>query len=99
VNSVTPDEPRRAPIRWRVATVRDARTESLTARTLVVENMAAGSAPAGPVPPFRSQAEPARPCLVGVHSGSLPEWRPHTRDQNQAILDRRSLTGEFWRLP
>ena len=28
-----------------------------------------------------------------------PGWRPHTRDQNQAILDRLGLTGDFWRLP
>jgi hypothetical protein len=28
-----------------------------------------------------------------------PDWRPHTRDQNQAILDGLGLTGEFWRLP
>ena len=28
-----------------------------------------------------------------------PTWRPHTRDQNQAILDRLGLTGPFWRLP
>jgi len=28
-----------------------------------------------------------------------PEWRPHTRDQNQAVLDRLGLTGDFWRLP
>jgi hypothetical protein len=28
-----------------------------------------------------------------------PDWRPHTRDQNQAILDRLGLTGDFWRLP
>lgn len=27
-----------------------------------------------------------------------PKWRPHTRDENQAILDRLALTGEFWRL-
>ena len=27
-----------------------------------------------------------------------PEWRPHTREQNQAILDRLGLTGPFWRL-
>ncbi len=26
------------------------------------------------------------------------EWRPRTRDENQAILDRLDLTGEFWRL-
>jgi hypothetical protein len=28
-----------------------------------------------------------------------PDWRPHTREQNQAILDRVGLTGAFWRLP
>jgi hypothetical protein len=26
------------------------------------------------------------------------DWQPHTRDQNQAILERLGLTGEFWRL-
>jgi len=39
VDSVTSDEPRRAPIRWHVATVRDARTESPTARTLVLDGV------------------------------------------------------------
>ncbi|HZG36502.1 MAG TPA: hypothetical protein VEY87_11715 [Gaiellaceae bacterium] len=28
-----------------------------------------------------------------------PAWRPHTRAQNQAILDGLGLTGPFWRLP
>lgn len=27
------------------------------------------------------------------------DWRPHTRDRNQAILERVGLTGAFWRLP
>ncbi len=27
-----------------------------------------------------------------------PEWRPHTQDQNQAILDSLGLSGDFWRL-
>jgi hypothetical protein len=27
-----------------------------------------------------------------------PDWRPHTRDGNQAILDRLGLTGDFWQL-
>ena len=27
-----------------------------------------------------------------------PDWRPRTREQNQAILDRLGLRGEFWRL-
>jgi hypothetical protein len=26
------------------------------------------------------------------------DWRPHTLEQNQAILDGLGLTGEFWRL-
>lgn len=25
-------------------------------------------------------------------------WKPHTREQNQAILDRLGLTGSFWSL-
>jgi hypothetical protein len=28
-----------------------------------------------------------------------PDWRPHTRVENQAILDRLGLVGEFWTLP
>jgi hypothetical protein len=28
-----------------------------------------------------------------------PDWSPHTREQNQAILDRAGLTSPFWRLP
>ena len=27
-----------------------------------------------------------------------PGWVPHSREQNQAILDDLGLTGEFWRL-
>jgi hypothetical protein len=27
------------------------------------------------------------------------DWQPHTREQNQAILDRLGLTGDFWQLP
>ena len=26
------------------------------------------------------------------------DWQPHTREQNQAILDRLGLTGPFWTL-
>lgn len=28
-----------------------------------------------------------------------PGWRPHTREQNAAILERLGLTGPFWHLP
>jgi hypothetical protein len=27
-----------------------------------------------------------------------PDWRPHSREENQAILDRLGLTGPFWNL-
>ena len=27
-----------------------------------------------------------------------PDWQPHTREQNQAILDGLGLTGPFWQL-
>jgi hypothetical protein len=28
-----------------------------------------------------------------------PEWRPHTRDENQSILEGLGMTGSFWQLP
>ena len=28
-----------------------------------------------------------------------PEWVPHTREQNTAILERLGLKGDFWTLP
>ena len=27
-----------------------------------------------------------------------PDWRPHSREQNQAILEEIGLTDDFWRL-
>ena len=27
-----------------------------------------------------------------------PDWVPHTREQNQAVLDRLGLVAEFWQL-
>ncbi len=27
-----------------------------------------------------------------------PDWVPHTREQNQAILEGLGLSGDFWRL-
>jgi len=32
------------------------------------------------------------------HDRVAPDWRPHTRQQNQAILDWLGLTGGFWQL-
>lgn len=28
-----------------------------------------------------------------------PQWQPHTREQNQALLHRLGLTDQFWQLP
>ena len=28
-----------------------------------------------------------------------PDWQPHTREQNQAVLERLGLVGAFWQLP
>jgi hypothetical protein len=28
-----------------------------------------------------------------------PQWRPHTRAENQALLDGLGLAGPFWALP
>jgi hypothetical protein len=28
-----------------------------------------------------------------------PEWTPHTREHNMAILEQLDLTGAFWQLP
>ena len=28
-----------------------------------------------------------------------PDWQPHSREQNQAILDAVGLRDPFWRLP
>ena len=38
-------------------------------------------------------------ALAWWHDRLAPDWCPHTREQNQAILDGLGLTGEFWRLP
>jgi len=28
-----------------------------------------------------------------------PGWRPRARDQNQVVLERLGLNGDFWQLP
>ena len=33
------------------------------------------------------------------HDRLEPDWQPHTRAQNQEILEGLGLTGAFWRLP
>ena len=60
-----------------------------------VERWLAGRAPGATIPVTKLAA------LAQEWWGDrlAPDWRPHTRDQNQAILGRLGLTGEFWRLP
>lgn len=36
---------------------------------------------------------------VWWHDRLAADWQPHTREHNQAILDRLGLIGDFWRLP
>jgi hypothetical protein len=59
-----------------------------------VENWLAGRAPGATIPVLKL-AE-----LANAWWGDRldPHWRPHSREQNQAILDRLGLTGPFWRL-
>jgi len=32
------------------------------------------------------------------HDRLAPDWQPHSREQNQAILGSVGLTGAFWQL-
>jgi hypothetical protein len=50
---------------------------------------------AGQTIPVRRLAELAQ---AWWHDRLDPDWRPHTRERNQAILEEVGLTGEFWRL-
>jgi hypothetical protein len=51
--------------------------------------------PRGAVIPITRLAELA----VAWWSDRLsPDWKPHTREQNQAILESVGLTGPFWNL-
>lgn len=51
--------------------------------------------PRGAVIPITKLADLAAAWWVDRLS---PDWQPHTREQNQAILERMGLTGPFWRL-
>lgn len=55
-----------------------------------------------------ARREPGSTLAVGLLSALAhawwsdrlaPDWRPHTREQNQKILEALGLTGAFWRLP
>jgi hypothetical protein len=64
------------------------RSEEHVARAL-------GNRPAGAVVPV---AQLAALASEWWHDRLDSTWRPHTREENQAILDRVGLTGPFWRL-
>lgn len=52
--------------------------------------------PPGATVPVTQLAELAR---TWWHDRLAPDWHPHTRDENQSILDAVGLTGAFWHLP
>ncbi len=60
-----------------------------------VKRWLAGRAPGANVPVTQLAAL----AFAWWHDRLSPDWRPHTREQNQAILDAVGLTGDFWRLP
>ncbi len=55
-----------------------------------------GTRPAGAIMGVAKLAELAHAWWADRLS---PDWRPHSREQNQAILDALGLVDEFWRLP
>jgi len=113
VDSVTSDEPRRAPIRWHVATVRDARTESPTARTLVLdgvfdlaalEDLAVGQH----ADAHSTLLTPRRRSAEGGESGALlsnfletenAAHRYYEGSQSSAAFRSRSPTQSKWAAP
>lgn len=60
-----------------------------------VERWLAGRAPGATIP-VTTLCDLAQ---AWWHDRLAPDWQPHTRDQNQAILTGLGLTDEFWRLP
>jgi hypothetical protein len=60
-----------------------------------VDRWLAGREPGATIP----VATLAALAVAWWHDRLAPDWRPHTRHENQAILDRVGLTGPFWALP
>jgi hypothetical protein len=60
-----------------------------------VERWLAGREPGATIPVTTLAAL----ALAWWHDRVDPAWRPHSREQNPAILDGLGLTGPFWRLP
>ena len=59
-----------------------------------VESWLAGRTPGATIPIARL----AELAVAWWGDRVAPDWRPHTREQNQAILEGLRLTGSFWRL-
>jgi hypothetical protein len=59
-----------------------------------VDRWLAGREPGATIPVERL----AELALAWWGDRLAPGWRPHTLEQNQAILDGLGLTGDFWRL-
>ena len=59
-----------------------------------VERWLAGRTPGATIP----AAKLAELAHAWYRDRLDPGWRPRTRLENQAILDRLGLTGGFWRL-
>ena len=55
-----------------------------------------GDRPPGLTLPVRTLAALA---VAWWHDRLAPDWTPHSREQNQAILDGLGLAGPFWQLP
>jgi hypothetical protein len=60
-----------------------------------VERWLGGRAPGATIP----IAQLAELAFAWWSDRLSPAWQPHTREQNQAILDDVGLTAQFWRLP
>ena len=59
-----------------------------------IERWLAGRTPGATIP--AAKLCDARPRVVGHRLD--PSWMPHTREENQAILERLGLVGGFWTL-
>lgn len=55
-----------------------------------------GTREAGAIIPVAKLSELAHAWLSDELA---PDWRPRSKEHDQAILDELGLTGEFWRLP
>jgi hypothetical protein len=60
-----------------------------------VERWLAGRPPGATIP----VAQLAALAAAWWDDRLAPDWRPHSREENQAILEGVGLAGDFWLLP